>query len=52
MVKQRKHKLNAPVTKLKIHLEKTQKMKFDVNEDDLSTLVVIQKYYKITGKGR
>lgn len=27
-------------------------MKYDVNEDDMSTLVVVQKYYKITEKGR
>lgn len=27
-------------------------MKCDVNEDDMSTLVVVQKYYKITEKGR
>lgn len=51
--KKQECKVNAVVTGLTIHLEKTLKMKYDMSENEMSGLVVVpKKYYEITGEGR
>ena len=45
--------MNAVVTGLTVRLEKTLKMKYDMNENEMSALVVVpKKFYDITGEGR